>query len=159
MIDPDVLRLASSSLLLARALERQVRYGSSPDQLDLIDMSVLRQIERGRDLPSVVARTLRLDPGRVTRITDQLVELEFVRRDLDPADRRLCRLRITPAGTQRLAEAKREISEAMTRLLGELSSEERRGLELGMEGVRRVLDDLADSKQPDQRPAEKALLG
>jgi len=123
-----------------RALDQQVRSAASVDHLDLLDVSILRQVERGADLPSVIARTLRLDPGRVTRIIDHLVELRYVLRTADAEDRRRCRLQLTQAGEERLGAGKADVAAAMSRVLDGLSEEELAGLESGLEGVRRILD-------------------
>jgi DNA-binding MarR family transcriptional regulator len=105
------------------------------------DLSVMRQIERGRDLPSLVARALQLDPGRVSRITDTLVALGYISRSEDQADRRRCRLELTPTGVERLRAGQADVSSAMYRLLAGLSDTERQGLTQGLEGARRVLEE------------------
>jgi DNA-binding MarR family transcriptional regulator len=136
---PDALRVAGGLLLLVRALEQQLRAGASPDALGLKDLGVLGQIERGVDQPSLLARTLRLDPARVTHVTDRLVTQGYVRRTIDEADRRRWRLYLTPQGEQRLHEGRAEVRAAMETLLCELDVEERVALSQGLEGVRRVL--------------------
>lgn len=140
-INPDVLRLAATLLRMSRELDHDVRQASPNEPLSVADLSVMRQIERGRDLPSLVARTLRLDPGRVSRITDTLVALGYISRTEDQADRRRCRLELTPTGLGRLRSGQSDVSVAMHRLLDGLSDAERQGLTQGLEGARRVLEE------------------
>lgn len=135
----DVLRLAGTTARFARMLDQRVRQSQVGDGLTLAEIGILGQIDRGLDLPSVLARELHLDPPRVTRIGDRLVALGYIRRETDARDRRLCRLHVTEAGVSRLAGACVELTEIMDSLLTGLSHEERSGLEVGLEGVRRVL--------------------
>ena len=139
-IDSDALRMASTLLLLMRALDQQLRHDAPGDQLSLSELTVLRQVELGNDLPSSIARARRLDAGRVTRISDRLVALGYLERDMDASDRRRCRLRLTEPGRERLDAARVEISGRMASLLHGLSAEERASLAKGLEAVRRELD-------------------
>lgn len=138
-MDSEALRMASTTLQLGRSLDSFCRQRAD-DGLAVVDLSVMRQLERGNDLPSRVARALRLDPGRVTRIIDQLVALDYVEREPDQEDRRRCRLLLTPSGQSRLDQGKRTLTEGMTELLEGLSSEQREDLQRGLDAVRRVLD-------------------
>jgi DNA-binding MarR family transcriptional regulator len=138
----DVVRIAGTLIRLTRVLDQRTRQAMPGDDLGLIDLSVLSQLERGNDLPSGVARGLHLDPARITRIIDHLVLLEYVERRPDAEDRRRCRVVLSPAGEQRLAEGKAQVTRVMAQVLDGLSAEERTGLELGLEGARRVLDEL-----------------
>jgi DNA-binding MarR family transcriptional regulator len=140
-IDPDILRLAATLLRMSRELDHDVRQASPNQPLSVADLSVMRQIERGHDLPSLVARALQLDPGRVSRITDTLVALGYISRSEDQADRRRCRLELTPTGVERLRAGQSDVSSAMYRLLAGLSDTERQGLTQGLEGARRVLEE------------------
>ena len=135
---PDALRLAGTLLLLVRALDQRLRL--SGETLALTDISVLHQIDRGVDLPSLVARALRLDPARVTQITDRLAAKGYLERTADQVDRRCWRLHLTEAGAQRLDEGRAALRTAMGTLLDGLSEEEQAGLVGGLEGARRALD-------------------
>ncbi|MDQ2829920.1 MAG: MarR family winged helix-turn-helix transcriptional regulator [Chloroflexota bacterium] len=139
---PDALRGAGTIVLLARTLDQQLRLSAAPDAPAFADLSVLRQIERGVDLPSQVARALRLDPARVTHITDRLVAQGYIERTVDDADRRRWRLRLTTSGCARLKAGQDHLAASMDHLLTGLSDDERAGFLRGLEGVRRVLDGL-----------------
>jgi DNA-binding MarR family transcriptional regulator len=134
----DLFRMAGTLLLLVRSLSQELR--ELEDDMDLADLSVLRQIERGRDMPSAIARGLRLDPGRVSRIVDQLEKAGYVARRQDADDRRRWHLQFTDAGVRRLVRGKDEIRAAMGALLQGLGHEDLAALETGLESVRRELE-------------------
>src|SRR3954447_17943584 len=100
---PDALRSAGTLLRLVRTIDQQLRTTSARDDaLSITELGVLGQIDRGIDLPSQVARSLRIDPARVTHLTDRLVEQGYITRDADPRDRRRWRLQLTVGGGERL---------------------------------------------------------
>ncbi len=140
---PDALRSAGTLVRLTRALDQQLRLSAGADGPALVDLSVLGQIDRGVDLPSQVARALRLDPARVTHVTDRLATQGYIERTLDEADRRRWRLRLTPPGRAHLETGQGHVVASMDYLLAALSDDERAGFLRGLEGVRRVLDGLA----------------
>jgi DNA-binding MarR family transcriptional regulator len=134
------LRIAGTLALLAREIDGKTRGSGPGDGLGIAELSVLRQIERGNDLPSKIARELRLDPARVTRITDSLVALGYVERGDDPADRRRCRLTLTGPGIERVLAGRAEIGNLVKQLLASLTDDERASLTRGLEAVRRGLE-------------------
>jgi len=138
-VSTDALRTAGTLLLAVRTLEQKLRVTSGSNALSLTDIAVLGQIEHGVDLPSQVARALRLDPARVTHVTDRLVEYGYIERGIDPKDRRCWRLQLTSTGHVRLAEGKEDLMVAVDQVLEGLSGEERSGLLVGLEGLRREL--------------------
>lgn len=138
--ESDPFRMAGTLLLLVRSLAQKFR--EAEDDMDLADLSVLRQIERGRDLPSLVARGLRMDPGRVSRIVDRLEREGFIARRQDQDDRRRWHLQLTEDGHRRLDRGKDEIRLAMSSLLAGLSDEDLAALETGLESARRQLDSV-----------------
>jgi DNA-binding MarR family transcriptional regulator len=137
-IDSEALRMVGTMLRLVRAIGRAYAEASGGD-LTLPDISVLSLVLNGIDLPSLVARELRLDPPRVTRITDHLVELGLVSREDDPEDRRRSRLRVTDSGQSRLREALALVSSAVDSFLDEIKPEQRAALIDSMDAVRAVL--------------------
>ena len=145
--ETDALHLARTVLRLAQRLDQEIRRAQGVDGLSLAELGVLGQIDRGHDLPSVLARELHLDPPRVTRIADRLVSLGYIRRESDPADRRRCRLQLTLMGRERLVQGRAGAESAMAVLLEDLSDEEHAGLTIGLEGVRRVLGIVAGNRR------------
>jgi MarR family transcriptional regulator, lower aerobic nicotinate degradation pathway regulator len=139
----DGLRFVGTLLRFIRTVEQEARRMPGAEDLSIADLGVLGQIDRGADCPSQVARSLRLDPARVTHVTDRLVALGYVARASDPNDRRRWRLSLTVAGTARLAQGHRDTLTAVERLLAGLSADERASVALGMDGIRRELDGTA----------------
>ena len=141
----DPLRLAGGVLLLARGLDQALR-GAHSDGLTLNELGMLGQIERGVDLPSQLARAMRLDPARVTHLLDRLAEHRYIDREADARDRRCWRLRLTEAGTARLVRGRAETAAAMETLLASVREDELAALALGLEGVRRALTTPAEAR-------------
>ena len=140
----DALRLVGGILLLVRTVEQQLRSLSGVDALSNAELGVLAYIQRGVDLPSQIARVLRLDPGRITHLTDRLANQQLIERSVDAQDRRCWRLSITPLGIERLVRGREDLTAVTQTLLASLTPEEQAGLQLGLEGVRRALDALPD---------------
>jgi DNA-binding MarR family transcriptional regulator len=138
----DALSTARTYIRLVRLLEQQARYHPDDEPLTLTELGVLGQIDRGQALPSLIARSLALDPARVTRITDHLHGLGYIEREADPDDRRRCPLRITESGAARLARGRLYFRDAMAAILQGLTEEERAGLSVGTDGLARVLDEV-----------------
>lgn len=138
----DALSTARIYIRLVRLLAQEKRPDANDQPLTLAELSVLGQVDRGQTLPSTIARTLALDPARVTRITDHLHTLGYVQREVDPSDRRRCPLRITDEGVARVERGRSEFGAAMAAILARLTEEERAGLRVGTEGLARVLDEM-----------------
>jgi DNA-binding MarR family transcriptional regulator len=130
--------MVGTMLRLVRAIGR-AHSETGGGELTLPDISVLNRVFSGTDLPSLVARELRLDPPRVTRITDHLVELGLVVREDDPEDRRRSRLRVTESGEMHLREALTSVSRAVDAFLDEIKPQQRAALIDSMDAVRSVL--------------------
>jgi DNA-binding MarR family transcriptional regulator len=126
--------------MLVRNLEQQLRLAPLSMPLTLVELSVLNQVDHGIDRPSLLARALQLDPARVTHLTDHLVALGCLERLADLDDRRSWLLSVTEGGDRSLAEGRRVVAEIMNALLDQLLVEERTGLEVGLLGIRRILD-------------------
>jgi DNA-binding MarR family transcriptional regulator len=143
----DALWQVGAMLHLLRALDQQLR-SAGPDAASLAEVSVLSRVAHGFELPSQVARALRMDPARVTHLVDRLVTLGALTRAIDPADRRRWRLGLTERGLAYLAEGKEHIRAALDTLLVGLTDDERASFSAGLVGVRRVLDELPASSSP-----------
>lgn len=134
------LRVAGTLVLLSRALDVELRRRQGAEPLTVAELNVLGQVSRGNALPSVIARAMRLDPARVTRLADRLVALGYLARSEDAADRRRCLLHLTASGEERLLRGKHDLSDAMASLLDGLSLEDRTAFTHSLEAVRELLD-------------------
>jgi DNA-binding MarR family transcriptional regulator len=74
---------------------------------------------------SVLAAGLGLDKTRVIPVLDDLQERRLIRRQPDPADRRVRLLSLTPKGRELFARVQREIHQHEDRLLDQLDAAER----------------------------------
>ena len=137
----DALGLAGGLLYFLRILDQQVRLSSREDGLSLAEISVLGAVAVGHDTPSSVARAVRLDPARITHISDRLVSLGYLRREIDQVDRRRWRMSLTAAGDTRAHEGRSDVECAMRRLLAGLTQSEVDGMINGLEGIQRVVGD------------------
>ena len=136
----DELRMVGTLMRLVRVLDQRVRAAEHPDTMSITDLSVLYQIERGVDLPSTVARALRVDPARMTHVADRLVAHGYLERAPDREDRRRWRLRLTDAGRERLKQGQGDIVRIVDGVLDGLAPDERSELIHSLQAVRRVLD-------------------
>jgi DNA-binding MarR family transcriptional regulator len=141
----DPLRAAATLVRLVRVLEQRLKAtGSDPeDALGLAELGVLGEVGRGTALPSAIARSTRLDPARVTRVAERLVQLGLVERRTSVNDRRQVPLALTERGEQRLLRARDEAREAMGTLLDGLADREREALAVALDGLQRVLTETA----------------
>jgi DNA-binding MarR family transcriptional regulator len=80
---------------------------------------ILARLERQPDLSqNELAALAEVSPMTVARLIDRLESLGLVERCADPADRRIWRLRLTPAATPMLSEIKQyraKLHDVMTR--------------------------------------------
>ncbi len=136
----DPLRATGTLVRLVRVLDQRLK-ATSPDELGLADIGVLAEVGRGTTLPSAIARATRLDPARVTRVVERLVQLGLVERRTSAHDRRQVPLALTPRGNMRMARARDEAREAMGGLLGSLTERERAALAVALDGLQRVLSE------------------
>ena len=80
-------------------------------------------------------------PATMTRIAQSLVEDDYARRDLDPADGRVVRLSATTKGRRVMRQGRERRVVNLARLLGRLSDEEIARIHEAAELVERALAD------------------
>src|SRR5436190_4576648 len=87
---------------LSRRLRQEANEGAPPSQL-----AALATVERhGPITLGDLAGHERVRPPTMTRIVAGLEETDLVRREIDPSDRRVARLSITPGGSRLLARSR-----------------------------------------------------
>jgi MarR family transcriptional regulator, organic hydroperoxide resistance regulator len=137
----DAIRITATLTRLLRFVDQELRCAVD-EQLGVTELGVLGSVERGVELPSAVARSLRLDPGRVTRVVDLLVRRGYVDRGVDIQDRRRCPLTLTVEGHAQLDEGRSVVTRAMETVIGRLPTPDQENLVSGLDSLRAVLDEL-----------------
>lgn len=74
---------------------------------------------------TALARTIGADKTRIIGVLDDLQQRGLIRREPDPADRRVHLLRLTPAGRRLRTRSRRAIRQEEDRLLNRLSMADR----------------------------------
>jgi DNA-binding MarR family transcriptional regulator len=123
--DAGILELASTLRLAitrtARRLRRHADAGLSPSlQSALATVEAIGPVSLG-DLASAEA----IRPPSTTRIAARLEEEGLIVREVDPRDRRVSRVRVTPRGRRLLERIRSRKTAYLARRLGTLSAPER----------------------------------
>lgn len=135
----DAVQAARVAIRLARVLDQRLRATGGEDVLGLAEFGVLSEVERGIALPSAIARASRLDPARVTRVVERLVQLGLVRRGANEQDRRQSPLALTEDGAARLAAARADVHGVVDPILAHLPPEQQELLATTLDEVERAL--------------------
>lgn len=129
------LRLAVTRT--ARRLRQEAASDLSPTA-----MAALASIERHAPLtPTRLAEIERVQRPTITRVINVLVEDGAISRDPDPEDGRSCRLTLTAAGAERLAEHRFRKSAYLARLLDSLPEEDVEVLDRASQILERALSE------------------
>jgi DNA-binding MarR family transcriptional regulator len=127
-------RLRLSATRLARRLRQESGAGLSPSQ-----QSALAVIANHGPLTlGALAEHERVAPPSITKVVSKLECDGLVTRVPDPADRRVCRVAISPEGTALLEESRRRKTAWLAARIDELDAEGRRRLADALD----VLDEL-----------------
>lgn len=106
---------------------------------------ILLRLEQQPDLSqNELACIAEVAPITVARLVDRLEAAELVKRCIDPEDRRIWRLRLTPAAAPILREIKRcraKLHETMTRDIDPAA------LQVMLAGLRKMKDNLSTERQ------------
>ena len=105
---------------MSRRLRQEANEGATPSQL-----AALATVERhGPITLGDLAGHERVRPPTMTRIVAGLEEANLVRREIDPSDRRVARVTITPEGTRLLARSRTRKDAFLASLLEHLEPDE-----------------------------------
>jgi DNA-binding MarR family transcriptional regulator len=122
---------------LARRLRQEVDAGISPSMT-----SALATVERlGPLTPSELAETERIQRPTATRVIANLEAAGLVRREADPSDGRVSRVRTTAEGRRLMRRARTRKTAFLARRMRHLSDEERAVVEHAAEILERFLED------------------
>jgi len=133
--DDMASRLRLVTMRLARVLRQ--RDGGLPQTL----ISALSTISRCG--PVTLGRLAELEsvqPPSMTRVVTRLEELALVVREVDESDRRVARVRLTPAAEVLLADLRSQRDELLATRLGALDRSDLRALEAAIPALERLAE-------------------
>lgn len=139
MVAPEL----SSRLRLAIArLSRRLRQEATSGDVSPSQLSALATVERlgPLTLGDLAARE-RVQPPTMTRIVTLLDEAGLVTREVDAGDRRVARVRITPAGARYLEKHRTRKNAYLAKRLRDLTPEEVARLEAAVPILERLVED------------------
>jgi DNA-binding MarR family transcriptional regulator len=118
--------------------------------LSLTQYRILQHLQQGHSIQSDLAFRLTVSKQSVTRLVDTLVDMRYITRQVDPADRRRVIHAITSRGTRALQRADTMIERYLMLVLQDLDDDgdiddARRGIEL----FGRAGDTSYDRVRPD----------
>lgn len=141
---PDTAGLASRLRLAVARLHRRVRHEGNVagEELGASTLAALATVERtGPITLGELAAIEQVQPPTVTRIVARLEEEGYAIREVDPADRRVARVSITPIGRRFLARSRNRKEAFLAQRVGRLSAADRATLERALPVLERLLED------------------
>jgi len=99
---------------------------------------------RGPQGLAALAESLAVTPSTATRMCDRLVRKGLVTRRVDPDDRRLVRLALSPNGRRLVQEVTEQRRVEIAHLLAELSAEEQRAVTASLNRLAAVAGELPE---------------
>ncbi len=136
-----------------RAKSRMIQYGPG---IEWSTFGILIPLmECGPLRSSTLAEAVHLDPSRVSRMVNHMIELGLVARHADPADGRAAILQITAEGERLFHQIQRQRDEFLASVVSDWSEHDRRSLALLL---RRLADGLGEAMQKDDHTHSHSKL-
>jgi DNA-binding MarR family transcriptional regulator len=130
---------------LRRVIRRKLRDAMPAPGLHGTQMELLALVEAQPGIGvAAAARALHLAGNTVSTLVNQLVTEGFLVREVDPADRRAARLRLTEHAEARLAGWRRARTELVRTAVDQLPSADRNALAAALPALRRLLSQLEE---------------
>jgi|SRR5687767_5686584 DNA-binding MarR family transcriptional regulator len=127
-------RLRLSATRLARRLRQESGAGLSPSQLSALAVIA----NHGPLTLGALAEHERVAPPSITKVVSKLESDGLVTRTPDPADRRICRVAVSPSGETLLEEIRRRKTAWLTARISQLDADRQRRLADALD----VLDEI-----------------
>jgi DNA-binding MarR family transcriptional regulator len=135
-------------------LSRRLRPTAAAGSLTATEVDVLKAAERRGPRPlSDLAEFVGLNPTMLSRLVQKLETSGLVRRLPDEADKRVCRLEVSPKGRRLLERINRERNDVLSRLITSLAKEDRVVLERALPILEQLADELR--QEPTAPPGEQ----
>lgn len=130
---------------LHRTVRRRLRPRMPGPEMRGAQVQLLRAVEAEPGIGvSAAARVLHLADNSVSTLVNQLVALDMLVREQDPADRRAARLNVTPAARRRLAAWRDQRSALIGAIFADLPEADVAAIGAALPALRRVLERLDD---------------
>jgi DNA-binding MarR family transcriptional regulator len=131
-------RLMFAVLEAASTLAEHLEGALAAVGLSMAKYGVLAQLAETEDALALseLAEMQSCVRSNITQLVDRLEREGLVRRVHDPADRRVVRAELTPAGEERQREGARQVNQVEREFLGALSDADRKALERALRTLR-----------------------
>lgn len=137
---------------------RIVRYLDAQEDRELVgldctapQMGALIALNRAQPLTmGELAWELALTESATTRLVDRLVRTNLVRRERDPGDRRVVRVRLSSYGRELVDVVLSRRQHQFQRVGSQMAPDERQRLVEGLEALVRVFATLEHEREPDE---------
>lgn len=128
---------------LRRLLRRHVQDDWPVNQLPAAQIDLLRLVAQqpGIGVADSAAR-LRLAPNTVSTLVRQLTDVDLLRRERDPADRRSVQLALTPAADERITAWRARRAAAAAAAIASLGDDDRASLQAAIPALERLVEAL-----------------
>jgi DNA-binding MarR family transcriptional regulator len=146
---PNIYRGVGGAMRLRRALDQE--------PLTMEQVRLLRILSHEPRTLSELAAHKGVTPSTMSRSIDVLVRRGWVGRESDPSDRRLVIVQVTDAGQAAHNAMQRQIEDALTQRIDELSDGEREQLFAGIRVLHQLFSD--GSSHDECRPDPDVLRG
>lgn len=152
----DLAEVAERLAFVVGKVNRRLR--PPADALGHVAVSALASIDRaGSVRPGDLARIEGIAAPGMTRLVGDLEQRGLVERRDDPADGRSTLVRLTPAGSEALAQARRARAELVGDLIADCSDEELASIAVSVGALERALLRHAPGDQGAAASAERGL--
>jgi DNA-binding MarR family transcriptional regulator len=136
--------LAGRARLVLMRLARRIRQEAVGDEATPSMISALASVDRGGPLTlGELAAVERVQPPTMTKIVARLEAAGLVVREVDVLDRRVARVRVTPAGHRFVERGRQRGATFLASRLRTLSPDERAVVEAALPVLERLLEDEA----------------
>jgi DNA-binding MarR family transcriptional regulator len=121
---------------------------SHPDvkELTFTQLRILLAIEYGKDQVGKLARSANVAQPAMSKIVDRLINLNFVRRDPHPTDRRQIKLSLTPKGAAMTRRVRLKAAGKYVDAIKNLSASDHKQL---LDGIAVIFDVIDKTRKED----------
>jgi DNA-binding MarR family transcriptional regulator len=151
----EVMSVSGALRRLTRRRLRAGHPGPAPIRGTRLELLQLVEAEQGIGI-AAAARALHLAGNSVSTMVNQLVDGGWLRREVDPADRRAARLRLTDRARERLSVWRAARGELLGSALERLPEADRRAVAEALPALRRLLVELEAGGRDAAVPREQS---